>query len=340
MGGWLAGLDALVVGLAYLFALLTTRFVVRPLLVSVLGQAPVIGGWLTSGIDARIADFERAITPAANASMGTLISALDWLTLQGRGLLGAVTALSDAVYAGLYHLGAETLGHAVGLGLQQVEALVAAARGYALGLFQRAEADTVYWIRAVESEAEGLAAEARKDALGEVSAAERVVLDEIRKAEGVTGQLFQRAEYDAHQLIDASEVRLAELVSRAREELAAADAAVEHDLQQLGKAVGVAVADTAATLGGDITAAEARFQAALAGVESGLGATIDEVIKSGPWGAAVALYEGGQAALAADVETLVRESLKQVRQEIGNAEALRARYAPRVRAAIDQLKAG
>lgn len=338
MSGWLAGLDAFIVGLAYLGALLATRFVVRPLLVSILGSAPLIGGWLVSNVDSGLSAFERAITPAAEASMGTLTNAWDWLTGQAKGLLADVAALADAVYLGLWQLATVTLPHAIGLAVQQAEATARDLLAVAEADLNSLSATLSARLDAAAQILEGLIANARREAQEEVSAAERIVLDEVRKAEQTAGQLWQQAEYDAGQLVAASESKVVQLVALARQDLGAAVGAVEHDLQQLAKAERVLIEDTTSILGGDIQAAEARAQQAIGALEAETQKTIEGILSGLPWQSLAAAVGAGEAVLQADVRTLVGLGAQEIRKALGDAEAIRAKYGPQVQAALQQLR--
>ena len=339
MGGWLAGLDALVTGTAYLFALLAARFVLRPLLLAVLGSAPFVGGWLTSHLDGAFSDFERRINPAAEASLGIWVSALGWLVTQGWNFANSAGDLADGFYAWAYNLVTVTLPHAGGLAEQYLEGLISDARGWALLQVQAAESRLRAEVALAEGDARALVDQARSEALSEVSAAERIVLEEIRKAEQAGGQLFQQAEYDAQMATQAVEQRAVALVDQAKAAASAGIGAVEHDLQALAQATGTLIQDSTAVIREDLGQSETRTTEALNAAESRLQEEIDAVIKSGPWQTLVAAYEGGEAALKADVEVLVAEGLKQIRGEITNVEALRAKYAPIIRAQISQRQA-
>lgn len=338
MFGLLAGLDALVVGVVLLAVMLAVGVVLRPLLVNVLGQAPFIGGWLASNVDRGLADFQRSITTTTNNSLPLVASALQWLADQGRALTSGLTDLLNAVYWTTWTLATVTIPDAAAKTLQQAEQLAQDARGFSVGLFQQAQADINTSFGQAEAVAGAAVSAVRSDLEAEISAAEAVVLREIRKAEQATGDLFQQAEYDAGQLVAASEIKLTDLVSRAREDLGAAVGAVEHDLQLLAAAERVALEDSVSILGGDIQAAEARANAAIAKVEANIGSTVDEIIKSGPWAALIAAYTGGEAALKADVETLVRGVLPEIRNQIAQVATLRAKYAPQIRSTLNELK--
>lgn len=337
--GLLAGLDALVVALALLGAMFAVGAVFRPLLVSVLGSAPFIGGWLAANVDRGLASFQRSITAPANASLYLVTSSLSWLATQGRAVTSGLTDALNAVITSLQTLATVTIPAAISASEQRVEGLIEGARAYALLQVQALEVRLQGDLSRVEADGAALVDSARREALDEVSAAERVVLQEIRKTEQATGQLFLNAEHDAQQLAASAEQKAVDLVAQARALANAGIAAVEHDLQALERATGVLVADTTAVIREDIGATETRTKAQVSAIEADLQAQIDQVIKSGPWGALVAAYEGGEVALKADVETLVKASLAEVRALLGDAEAIRAKYGPAVRAQIEQLKA-
>lgn len=337
MPGLLAGLDALVVAVGLLVALLVVSAVLRPLLINVLGQAPFIGGWLASNVDSGLASFQNAIRAPADASLGLLTSLLVWADTHLRGFVQGLLDLGNGILWTTWTLATVSIPHAVGQGLQQAEALIGEARAYALGLVQAAEQRAGALFTLAEQDAAALVTAARQEAQQEVGAAERVVLDEIRKAEQAAGQLWQQAEYDAGQLVAASESKLAQLVQLARQDLGAAVGAVEHDLQQLAKAERVLIEDTTSILGGDIQAAEARAQAALSGLEEATQKSIEGILNALPWQSLAAAVGASEAMLQAEVRTLVGLGAQEIRKAVADAPALRAKYGPEIRAALAQL---
>lgn len=338
MAGWLAGLDAFVVGLAYLGALLASRFVVRPLLLSLFGSAPVVGGWLRSQVDSNLAQFERTITPAANASMGTLISALDWLTSQGRGVLNGVSSLADATYSALYHLGAETIGHAVGVSERWVESLVEAARGYALGLFRQAEYDAKSFLGQAEADAVALTSAVRSEARSEVQAAERVVLDEIRKAEQATGELFTKAEYDAQQFGQRAEAVAAQLVAGAELLFGTALNTIQKDLNAIEDQALAQIPEALRNLNKDLEAISAQVEAQPEEARRNLDKEITELKSSAPWLLITDLVKEGEGLVGTAIIDLVQVEQKALRAEIAGAKALQSTLGPFVRSITAQVR--
>lgn len=338
MPGLVAGLDALLVACVLLAAMFAVSTIFRPLLINVLAQAPFVGGWLASNVDSGLANFQRAITGPANASLYLVSSSLDWLATQGRAL---TTGLTDALGAALWTswvIATVTIPDAASKTLQQAEALAQDARGYALGLWQSAEHDIATSSSMAEAALGGAVSVLRSDLSSEISAAESVVLLEIRRAEQNAGALFSQAEYDAQQAVAATEIKLADLVSRAREDLSAAVGAVEHDLRTLAEAERVALADSTSVLGGDIQAAEARANQAIGALEESTQKSIEGILSGLPWQSLAAAVGAGEAMLQADVRTLVGLGAKAIRDELGNAEALRAKYGPQIQALLSQVR--
>ncbi len=340
MGGLLAGLDALVVATGLLFALFLLSAVLRPLLVSVLGQAPFIGGWLASNVDSGLARFQATIQGPANASIGILADALQWVAYQLTALTNGLAAFGGELVNGLVRLRDVTVPYLVGLALAQAEGLVAEARNAAAAGLQSLAATVAGDIQLARSEALQLTNAARAEASAASGAVLSTLEADLAGAERTAGQLFQEAKLEAQADLGLAEGVLTSLISQARSDALAAAGAVEHDVQALSRAAGVLVADSAAVLGGDIAAAEARANAAVGALESRVGAEVDSILKSGPWGGLVQLYEGGEAALAASVQTLVLDGLKAIRSEIGSVEAIRAKYGPEIAAATARLRAG
>jgi len=338
--GLLAGLDAFLVALTLLVAMLVTAQVLRPLLVSVLSQAPFIGGWLASNVDAGLARFQSSITGPANASMGIIVSSLLWLVGMGRGLLQVLQDLPNAIWGSINTLATVTLPHAVGLATSHLEGLVTDARNAAAAGLAGLAASVGADLAAARAEAVTLTTAARADALAASGAVQATVEGELAQAEKTAGSLFTQAEADAGAALGLAEQTLTGMITQARADALAAAGAVESDVQRLAAAAHVLVADSASVLGGDIAAAEARAGQALSSLGSTVQGEIDSVIKSGPWGGLVQLYEGGEAALAAKVETLVIDGLAAIRSELGSVEAIRAKYGPEIAAATARLRAG
>ncbi len=338
MPGLLAGLDALVVALGLLGALLLLSVVVRPLLVAVLGQAPFVGGWLASNVDSGLASFQRTIQAPANAALPILTSALLWLWAQGEALLSGALALGNETAAALGRIVTLSIPAALALSEARLGGVVEDAKGWALAQLQALEVRLGADLRGVESAAALKAQAVRGEALSAVSAAEGVVLAEIRKLEGNVGQLFQQAEADLASGVQSAEQIAVSLVAQARADLAGMVGAVEHDLRLLAAAERVALADSSAILGDDLAAAEARAAAALAGLEVTTQKSIEGILSGLPWQALAAGVGASEAFLRAEVRELVGLGAQAVRSEIGNAAAIRAKYGPQVRAALAALQ--
>jgi len=337
--GLLAGLDALLVALALLVAMLAVAQVFRPLLVNVLSQAPFIGGWLAGNVDAGLARFQASIRAPAESSLSIITSTLQWLTAQGWGFAQGVSGLAGGLLASINRLSTVTIPHALDLAEARAGELADAARGFALAQLQELAVSLGGDILAARSEAASLVDQARSEAAGAVSAAESVVLLEVRKVEQTAGELFQQAERDAGLAVAASEQALGDLIRQARADALAAVGAAEHDLQALARASRVALVDSQSILGGDIAAAEARAQQAVGALEEQTAKSIEGILSGLPWQSLAAGVGVSEAMLQADVRTLVGLGAAEIRRMMGDVESLRARYGPEIKAAAEQLRA-
>lgn len=338
--GLLVGLDALMVALVLFGAAYAVSTVFRPLLVGVLGQAPVIGGWLASNVDNGLASFQRSLSVPINNSVYLITSSLDWVANNGRDFLGSLTGLAGALWGTTWTLAAVTIPQAISDSESRVSGWVDDAKAWAVVQLQGLEARLGADIAQATAVAAADIAAARAEAAAGVAMVEADAGQLVAEAERKAGALFAQAEYDAQQFGGRAEQVAHDLVTQARTDLGAAVGAVEHDLQALAAAERVALQDSVSVLGGDIAAAETRANAALSEAEKGIRAEIESVLKSGPWAAVVEAYEGGEAALVANVEALVRASLSEIRKEIGDAEAVRAKYGPQLRGIISGLGKG
>jgi hypothetical protein len=339
MAGLLAGLDALVVATGLLFAMFLVGAVLRPLLVAVLSQAPFIGGWLASNVDAGLARFQASIRAPADASIGLLALALEWIAYQGTQFLNGVTGLAGGLVTGLWNFKNVTLPHGLHSLQLHAEALVDSARSAALLGVQRAEALAKAGEGAVLSEATALVNGARSEAQGlfERAEAETVLLE--GKAEALALDLVNSARAEAQVLASRAEAVAAQLTAAEREFAAAGLIAVETDLRRIEAAAGVALSDTAAVLGADITEAERRAAAAAQQLTAPIEASMEGLLASIPWQALAAAVGLGEEVLKADVRALVIAGAAEIRSAMGDAASIRARYGPQVRAALADLKA-
>lgn len=340
MPGLLAGLDALLVAAVLLAAMFAVSAVFRPLLVNVLSQAPFIGGWLAGNVDSGLANFQSSISGPANASLYLLSSSLEWLSQQGRGLTRGLTDLFNAALWTSWVIATVTIPDAAGKTLRQAEALVADARGYTLGLFQQAEHDLTTSFGLAEAAATAAVSVLRSDLESEISLAESAALREVRRAEQAAGQLFQQAEYDAGQAVALAESRGVALVNQVETTLNRAVGTIERDLKLVEEQALAQLPEALRTLERDLNAVRERAEARGPELQRNLSAQIKAVIDSGPWQTLVAAYAGGEAALQANVEALVRAALVQIRHELADATTLRLKYGPQIRAALALLESG
>jgi hypothetical protein len=338
VGGLLAGLDALVVATGLLFAMFLVSAVLRPLLVSVLSQAPFIGGWLASNVDSGLARFQSTIKAPANATIGILADALEWIAYSATAFSNGLLEFGSELVNASWRLVNVTLPHGLALGLLQAEALAGAARDYALGLVQSLAVSLGRDIQLARSEAVDLVAAARAEALAASGAVLNTAEAELVAVERTAAGLVTAAELTAKQDLGLAEQTLASLISQARADALAGVGAVEHDVQALARAASVALTDSTAILGGDIQAAEARAARAVSGLEAETQKSIEGILNSLPWQALAAAVGAGEEVLKSDVRTLVLAGAAEIRKTLGDVESVRARYGPQIQAALAELR--
>lgn len=131
-----------------------------------------------------------------------------------------------------------------------------------------------------------------------LNAAETDLVNRIDAVAVAAAQDLRASETDLVNRIDASAVAQAQLVAEARN-------ALDSEIKGFSAAADKAIAD---------------------------------VIASPPVQAALATLGAGESMLAADVQTLVILSAKAIRDQLGNAEAIRAKYGPQVMAALTKVR--
>ncbi len=340
MAGLLAGLDALLIALGFAVVLLVLTSIIRPLLVSVLGSAPFIGGWLASNVGGALGRFSNSLQGPANAALGVLSGSLGWLEWAGRSLVTAEVALHTAALSAISDLRRLDIPAALASAVAHAEGLASDLRAWTLlgiqdatnglrGLIDAAASNAAGWVLAARLEAQGLFSVAESDAVALEGKAEGLALDLVNGARAEAVILAGRAEAVAQSLntIEHEFATSALLV-------------LTTDVQRVEAAAHVALSDTAAILGADITEAEKRAGDVAAQLAAPIEASLQGILASTPWGALAAAVGVGEEMLKADVETLVRAGAAEIRRSLGDAESIRARYGPQVRAALAQIKAG
>jgi hypothetical protein len=234
-------LDDAAVFLLLAAVLVAGTFFLRPLLVSLAAQIPVVGPALSSRVDSVISGFLIAITPAANAALPALTGMLDWLNGTWSQLAATVTGLAQLASTGLFRLTTWTIPHALDGALAQAETLVADEASHSEAL-----------AAGVAAGARQLIDVARSDTAALVAQAEGLAVSEAQGAEARAGALFGVAEADA-----------VALAAQGRAELASEAAALTGYVDTLfGQAVAIG------------NAAEAALRGDLAGVAGQLGADL------------------------------------------------------------------
>ncbi len=274
MAGILAGLDVEVIAIAFLFAVLVGVMIVRPLLVSVLSQAPFIGGWLGSNVDAGLNAFEVAIQPAANSALGALSSTIDWLASSWAQITDTLAGFGELAQTAVYKITTlilpaleERVTAAWSAGVNGAEALaaqeVATAEAAASQLVAAARTEAANATAAALTEAQNLAAANTALAQGLFDLAEQAATAQVQgERDFVVGQVL-----GINDELDALRTQTAAA-------LAQAEAALTADIGQLAGTLGGELERDVNDLLAQIKADKDVLTAALAGTAAGLAADI------------------------------------------------------------------
>lgn len=151
--------------------------------------------------------------------------------------------------------------------------------------------------------------------------------------------LFTQAEQDFARgvAVEAERAQQAEAEVAAAVEAEAARA--EAEVQAWAQAVRVEVGQIAHSLESDVLQARTDLGNELHGFEDTISKAVEDVINGSPLKLAEALGDAGKRALAADVEALVTVSAAEIRKQLRDVEALRARFGPQVTAAGRKARA-
>lgn len=270
MAGILAGLDVEVVAIAFLFAVLVGVLIVRPLLVALFAQAPFIGGWLSSNVDAGLAAFEASLVGPANAALGALSSTIDYLNSSWAQLVSTVTGLAQLSYTAAWRI--------VNL---KIPAAQQAAGDFASSLFDQLRAVVAADVAAVESTAaaEVAAVEVKATALfgqaealaRSLAAAEAVALaDSIAVAEQMATVQIQAERAFVVDEVLGVRAEIQSALSQALAVTAAAEAALQGDIGAVERELAGKIGADVDALLRQIAADKAALEAALAGGIAGV----------------------------------------------------------------------
>ena len=190
----LAAVDVTVVAIALLFALLVGVMIIRPLLVGLANQLPVVGPALAQRVDSVINSWLTALQPAAQGALGALSSLIAWVDSQARQLSATTVGLASLAWVAVDRISTVIIPQAVDAGLARAEVLVADAT-----------ADAIARI-AVEDAAVRGAITATATTAGAMFAA----------SEASATQVGARAEADAAALVQVAERDAAALAAQER----------------------------------------------------------------------------------------------------------------------------
>lgn len=192
MAGALAGLDVEVVAIALLFALLAGVLIVRPLLVGLAGQLPVVGPQLAQRVDSVINAWLRAMTPTAQSALGAFSSLVAWIDSEGRQLSDTLAGFGQLTWEAVDRIDTVLIPAAVDAALVKVEGMILDTTAY------------VKQLLAVE------AAQLRAAITAEATDAREL----FATSEAYATQVGLRADADARQLVSVAERDAAALVSQ------------------------------------------------------------------------------------------------------------------------------
>lgn len=162
----LGGLDVEVVAIALLFALLVGVLIVRPLLVALANNIPVVGPSLGQGVDNILNGWLRAITPAAQGALGAFSSTVAWLDAQWRQLSDTVVGFAQLVGVAVTKIETYVIPHAVDAARSDAEHLVTDATSYLESRIALERADLTALVNGASLEAGRLFADAETYAVG------------------------------------------------------------------------------------------------------------------------------------------------------------------------------
>jgi hypothetical protein len=266
----LGGIDGEVIAVAFLFAVLVGVLIIRPLLVSALGNAPFIGGWLSSNVDAALAGWERNMQAPAAAALGILSSTIDWLTYEWSQLLATLVGWAQVEASALTKISTVVIPAAEQAAVQYAQAATAAA-----------EADLRSELAAVAATASAAVAGARAEELSLIAAAQAEARALSAADQALAQGLFAVAEQDAAALAQAERAFVVNDILGVQAQIQAAfmqatavfengEAALRGDLgtieQQLAGTIQADVDSLLAQINADKAALTAAFTGSLAGV--------------------------------------------------------------------------
>lgn len=322
-------LDVLLVALAALLITFAWSLIFGRVLQAVRGITP---GLFVPLVDALIS----ADTAVYNALRGWADPAIAPFTnLLGRAagaienLITNPLAFARATYAALERVFTVT-----------IPAAITQAEGVANGLWQ----DAVNRISGAVAYVEGDLGVLRSafqasftSLLGDLGSVTSWAQAQFGRVESDIGRAAGQLEGEIGSAVGQEAARIDSLVGTVRNDLLGDIASVENYASGIAAGLSSDLGRLSAGLESDLAQARADLEKDVAGFGDLVSKTVGEVIQSGPWAAAVGLYEGGERALAADVETLVTLGAAEIRRQIADAEALRIKYGPAIESALAKL---
>jgi hypothetical protein len=316
-------LDAAVIAAAGLLATYAFVLLLRSLVPALKAATPGFFGFFWDGVSNGATGIYNAIRPAMDAAAAPALGLFNAVEAGLRALLDGPLGFARSSAAALERLANQAIPGVRDLAWTWVNNVENNVAGLARALFAQVEADL------------GLL---RHFVVEEVSGTGSILVNYIgavyAQLLAFVEQAFARAEAGAQAGLGAleSEARqaLATEVARAGEAERTLGQFVQQEVQSAvdytsatAAALDAEIARAAAALGQDVRDAQKILEAEQQALESRVNEQIDAVLKSGPWGALVAAYEGGEAAYRADVAALATLALEALRQQLRDPGAIR-----------------
>jgi len=254
-----AALPDVVVSIAFLFVVLFAAMALRPLLVALANQLPLIGGALSSGIDNVINGFLGVMTPLAAPALGVFTNILTWVQSTWSALASTTVGFGQLAYAAVWRISFLTIPNAISTAMSQVGQSIAAGEAYALSLVQADAAAAGQALAGAEAASTAAVAAARGEALSLFQQSESYAGALIGSAEGQAAALFQQAEAAAIGEVGVVTAYVDTRFSQSIAISAAAEAALQGNLNGVASLLGAQLAGGVSALEQEIAAARAAL---------------------------------------------------------------------------------
>lgn len=325
-------IDALFVAVAALLVTFAWTLIFGRALQAAKGRVPGLFAPLFDALLAADTAIYNALRGWADVAVQPFSDLVGRVIAAADALVTSPLAFARATYDSLWRIWNVEIPGAVRYAASAAAAAGAQAEAFAQGLFQ-----------ALQQASAGLAADLA--GLGQrldesVQAVLASLSAGLHQALDYAYSLAQQVASYAAGLVALEASRAVQAEQQVAAEAGAEAARIEAEAQAWAAAVRVEVGQLAAGLSSDVARARAELEAELGNFQDVTQAAIAGVINSSPMKLAEALGEVGAAALAADVEALVTLSAAEIRRQLKDVEALRAKFAPQIAQAFGKVKVG